>query len=291
MNGNSDEILRSYLDRLTIEYRYLETTEATTACTVFGKKLDTPIMLGGLAHYEKLNPGGGPLYAEAAKAAGTAIWTGFTFDSEIEEIAAVGAPAARIIKPFADKELVFKAIEHDTKLGCCAIAMDIDHAYTKAGRYDDFFEKPLASPTRATLEEFGKYSELPFFAKGVLSVKDAEICAEAGIAGIVVSQHQNMFPWNVPTLKVLPEIRKAVGNSLTILCDSCLDTGYECFKALALGADAVFTVRPMMPIFREKGAEGVAERLSQMTDELRSCLSRTGSPDIRQIDPGVIHFI
>lgn len=117
------------------------------------------------------------------------------------------------------------------------------------------------------------------------------MCAEAGIAGIVISQHQNMFPWCVPTLKVLPEIRKAVGNSLTILCDSCLDSGYEVFKALALGADAVFTVRPMIPIFREKGAEGVASRLEQMTDELRSCLSRTGAADIHSIDPSVIRYV
>lgn len=291
MTGNSDELLRQYLDHLTIEYRYLETTEATTACTVFGKELSTPIMLGGLAHYEKLNPGGGPLYAQAAKTAGTAIWTGFTFENEIEDIINVGAPAARIIKPFADKDLVFQAIEHDKKAGACAIAMDTDHAFTKTGRYDSFFDHPLAPPTRETLREFAQYSDLPFFVKGVLSVKDAVICAEAGIAGIVISQHQNMFPWNVPTLKVLPEIRKAVGDSLTILCDSCLDTGYEVFKALALGADAVFTVRPMIPIFREKGAEGVASRLEQMTDELRSCLSRTGAADIHSIDPSVIRYV
>lgn len=291
MNSNSDELLRQYQEHLTIEYRFFESQEADTTCTVFGKTLSTPIMLGGLAHYEKLNPGGGPAYAEAAKKAGSAIWTGFTFENEIEEIIAVGAPAARIIKPFADKELIFQAIDHDKKAGACAIAMDIDHVYNKQGRYDSFFEKPLAAPTKETLREIAKYSDLPFFMKGILSVKDAEFCADAGIAGIVVSQHQNMFPWCVPTLKVLPEIRKAVGDRLTILCDSCLDTGYECFKALALGADAVFTVRPMMPIFREKGADGVAERLTKMTDELRICLSRTGAKDIHSIDPSVIRMI
>lgn len=291
MNGNSDELMRQYLDKLTIEYRFLDTVEATTECTVFGQKLSTPIMLGGLAHYEKLHEGGGPLYAQAAKTVGTAMWTGFTFENEIEDILAVGAPAARIIKPFADKDLIFQAIDHDKKAGACAIAMDIDHAYTRAGHYDSFFDHPLAPPAQADLREYAAYSDLPIFMKGVLSVKDAETCAKAGIAGIVISQHQNMFPWCVPTLKVLPEIRKAVGDSLTILCDSCLDTGYEAFKALALGADAVFTVRPMIPLFREKGAEGVAERLVQMTDELRACLSRTGAKDIRSIDPSVIRMI
>ena len=39
------------------------------------------------------------------------------------------------------------------------------------------------------------------------------------------------------------------------------------------------------------GHAGVAERLEQMTDELRACLSRTGAKDIRSIDPDVIRYI
>lgn len=291
MTGNSDELVRQYLDRLTIEYRLIETAEASTECTVFGKTLTTPVMLGGMGHYDRVNPGGAALYAEAAKQAGAAIWTGFLSDEELEKVIAVGAPAARIIKPFADRDFVLRSIEHDAKAGACAVAMDIDHAYNKKGYYDAFGERPLAPLTVEALREYASCSELPFFTKGVLSVRDAELCVEAGIAGIVVSQHQNMFPWAVPTLKILPEIRRAVGDSLTILCDSCLDTGYDVFKALALGADAVFTVRPMIPLFREKGADGVVERLEQMTDELRVCLSRTGSPTIRDIDPSVIREI
>ena len=44
----------------------------------------------------------------------------------------------------------------------------------------------------------------------------------------------------------------------------------------------------MMSIFREQGWEGVHKRLEVMTDELRVCLSRTGSRDIHHIDAGVI---
>ena len=119
-------------------------------------------------------------------------------------------------------------------------------------------------------------------------MRDALICAEAGISGIVLSNHQNMFPWTIPPVKVLPEIRRAVGDKLTVLVDSGLVSGYDCFKALAWGADGVFTVRQMLPLFHEKGSEAVADRLRIMTDELRACLSRTGSPDIYHIDPAVI---
>lgn len=288
MSGNSDELVRAYLDRYCIEYRMLETRQATTECTIFGKKLATPIMLGGLAHYHKLQPGGAPEYAKAALAANTAMWTGFCGDEELEKIISVGAPAARIFKPFADREIVLRAIQHDKAAGACAIAMDIDHAYNKEGMYDEFFGKPLAPQTRESLSEYVQSSDLPFFVKGILSVRDAVMCAEAGVAGIVISQHQNMFPWAIPPVKVLPEIRREVGSRMTILVDSALRDGYDVFKALAWGADGVFTVRPMMPIFREQGWEGVYKRLEVMTDELRVCLSRTGSRDIHHIDAGVI---
>lgn len=288
MSGNSDELVRAYLDRYCIEWRMLETEQAETACTLFGKRLSTPIMLGGLAHYHKLQPGGAPEYAQAAKTIGTAMWTGYCSDEDLEKVIAVGAPAARIFKPFADREIVLRAIEHDKKAGACAIAMDVDHAYNKKGEYDNFFEKPLAPQTRQSLAEYVASSDLPFYVKGILSVRDAEMCAEAGVAGIVISNHQNMFPWTIPPVKVLPEIREAVGSKMTILVDSGLATGYDVFKALAWGADGVFTVRPMMPIFREQGAQGVAQRLQTMTDELRVCLSRTGAKDIYHIDPSVI---
>lgn len=288
MMGSSDELTRAYLNRYGIEWRFLGTGEAVTSCALFGVDLDTPIMLGGLAHYDSLQSGGAPLYARAAKQANTAVWTGFCSEAELEQVIAVGAPAARIVKPFAERDIALAAMEHDEKAGACAIAMDVDHVYNKQGRCGAFGEYALASPSRAALEEFAKHTGLPFFVKGIVSVRDAVLCAEAGVAGIVLSHHKDMFPWTVPPLKVLPEIRKAVGSRLTILVDSGLTSGYDVFKALAWGADGVFTVRPMIPLFQEKGPEAVAERLRTMTDELRVCLSRTGAVDIKHIDPSVV---
>lgn len=288
MTRTSDELQREYLDSFAIEWRHLESREATTACTLFGRELKTPIMLGGMAHYEKQREGGAPLFAEAAKTLGTAMWTGMSSDEDHEKVIAVGAPAGRIIKPFADHERVIAHVRHDARCGAAAWAMDIDHVYKKDGSRYDFFGAPLESPTRAVLEEYVKCAQLPFFPKGVVSVRDAALCAEAGCAGIIISHHQNMFPWTVPPLKALREIKKELGDSLTILIDSDFETGYDVFKALAFGADGVFVARPLMPVFREKGPEGVADHISRMTDELRCCMARTASPDIRHIDPDVI---
>lgn len=116
--------------------------------------------------------------------------------------------------------------------------MDIDHDLTVYGEWDGQQEQFHAK----TLEELGQLNEvspLPFFLKGVMSVQDALLAAEAGAAGIVVSGHNNRFPCAIPPLRVLPDIREAVSGKLAILVDGGLNNGYDVFKALALGADGV----------------------------------------------------
>ena len=56
-----------------------------------------------------------------------------------------------------------------------------------------------------------------------------------------------------------------------------------------MGADMVCAGRSLMPLYMTDGAEGVARQLTTMTDELKSMMFRTGSPDVKHIDPSVIH--
>lgn len=291
MAGNSDELTRSYIDRFAICWRHIGGGVATTETEFFGHKLATPIMSGGMAHYHKLREGGSAEFAQGVKAAGSVMWTGFCSDEEMEKIIAVSAPAVRIIKPFADEKLVLRHIEHDAKAGAAAFSMDIDHVFDRKGNIAEFFDQSFVPQTVESLRTYAHATDLPFLVKGVLSVEDACLCAEAGVHGIVLSHHQNMFPWSVPPLAVLPEIRKAVGNDLMIIADCGIETGYDAFKALALGADAVCIARPLRPLFTEGGAEAVQKKLTLMTDELRLCLSKTASPDIRHISPNALKFL
>lgn len=288
MAGSSDELTRNYLDKFAITWHHIGGCEASTDATFFGHKLATPILSGGMAHYQRLREGGSAEYAQGVKAAGSVMWTGFCSDEEMERIIAVGAPAVRIIKPFADEKLVLAHIEHDAKAGAAAFSMDIDHVFDKKGHVGEFFGQPFAPQTVASLRRYAHATDLPFVVKGVLSVEDALACAEAGVQGILLSHHQNMFPWSVPPLAILPEIRQAVGKDMQIIVDCGIETGYDAFKALALGADAVCIARPLRPIFAEGGADAVQDKLVKMTDELRTCLSKTASPDIRHIAANVL---
>ena len=144
-------------------------------------------------------------------------------------------------------------------------------------------------PTLAELEEYVKATKLPFVIKGALSVQDARTCLDLGCRGIILSHHNGLMRWAVPPVMLLPEIRKAAGNRLTLIADGGIADGYDAFKALALGADAVSVGRPLMQPLEERGAEGVADTIRSFTGELKAMMCRTGTPDLKHLDPGVIH--
>ena len=92
----------------------------------------------------------------------------------------------------------------------------------------------------------------------------------------------------VPPVRLLPHIRKAVGKELILIADGGIESGYDAFKALALGADAVTVGRLLMQPLKEKGAQGVFEYLDMMTKQLQAMMYRTASKDLGSIDSGVI---
>ena len=80
----------------------------------------------------------------------------------------------------------------------------------------------------------------PIVAKGVLTSEDARRAIDIGAAGIVVSNHGGRQLDSVSaTLRVLPEIVKAVGGQIEVLMDGGVRRGGDIIKAICLGARAV----------------------------------------------------
>ena len=167
--------------------------------------------------------------------------------------------------------------------GDLGYAMDIDHGLDAYGEEDAQLEQ-FAPKTVDELNRISEASKLPFFIKGTLSVHDALLAVEAGVSGIVVSGHNNRFPCAVPPLKILPSIRQAVGDKLMILVDGGMNSGYDVFKALALGADGVLNARNLCATYMKEEEEGLTYRILEMTAELKGAMSNTGSPDLKHIN-------
>lgn len=287
-SSNPDTITRDYFDSLLLETRYIDSVLPSTKMTLWGETFDTPVMTAALSHLHNTAQDGMSVYAEGAAKARAVHWVGMGEDEELERVVATGARSIKIIKPHADNKEVFRKIEHAVAQGCFAVGMDTDHAFNSNGGYDDVFGLPMKPKSTAELKEFVQAAGVPFIVKGVLSPKDAEKCAEAGCAGLVVSHHHGMVQYSVPPLMVMQDIISAVGPDVQVFIDCGIASGMDVYKCLALGAKAVSVGRHLMPLLKN-GPEAVAQRIKEMTAELAGIMARTGVATLEDMDPTVIH--
>ena len=284
--GDSIAINRRYLDQLLVESRIVGAVHPTSEVTLFGHRFATPITTGALSHLKS----GMDAFARGAEAAGAACFIGMGSCAELEKVLATGAKVIKIIKPYADPDEILKRIECAEKNGAIAVGMDVEHSVNVRDDADSVVDGlQMKLPTLAELERYVRATKLPFVIKGAMSVRDAETCAGIGCAGIVLSHHNSLMRWSVPPVMMLPEIRKAVGKNLVLIADGGIADGFDAYKALAMGADAVSVGKPLMKPLAEEGPEGVARVIREMTAELKAMMVRTGVKDPAHMDPTVIH--
>lgn len=101
-----------------------------------------------------------------------------------------------------------------------------------------------AAHTWDQLELLKREWDGPIVLKGIQHVEDAKMAVEAGVQGIIVSNHGGrQCDGAIGSLEVLPEIVDAVGDKITVLFDSGIRTGVDIIKALCLGAKGVLIGR------------------------------------------------
>ena len=138
-----------------------------------------------------------------------------------------------------------------------------------------------------------KLSGLPVFAKGVATYDDTILALKSGIDGIFVSNHGARQLDTVPgTIEVLPEVAQAVKDykkanniekDIEIFFDGGVKRGVDVFKALALGADAVFIGRPVLYGLACDGQKGVEKVLRIINEELRQAMLHAGCMSIADV--------
>lgn len=139
---------------------------------------------------------------------------------------------------------------------------------------DVFSRTDLTWDRLAVLRE---HTTLPIVLKGVQHPDDARRAVDAGVDGIVVSNHAGrQVDGGLGTLDALPGIVGAVGGAFPVLLDSGVRGGADVVKALALGAAAVLTGRPWVYGLGIAGQDGAAEVLRNLVAELDLVLALTG---------------
>jgi isopentenyl diphosphate isomerase/L-lactate dehydrogenase-like FMN-dependent dehydrogenase len=125
--------------------------------------------------------------------------------------------------------------------------------------------------------------------KGLMTAEDARLAVEAGLDGIVVSNHGGRSEDNGrSTIDALPEILEAVGGKVPVLVDSGFRRGTDIVKALAMGARAVCVGRPYLWGLGAFGQAGVERVLGLLHGELRTVMMQMGAPTLKDLVPAMV---
>lgn len=149
------------------------------------------------------------------------------------------------------------------------------------------FSNPTISWT--DLAWLREQTELPIVLKGILHEDDARRALDAGVDGLVVSNHGGrQVDGAIASLDALPAVRAAVGESFPVLFDSGIRTGADVLKALALGADAVCLGRPYIWGLALDGQAGVEQVLRCVLADFDLTLALSGYTKLAQVDRSVL---
>jgi lactate 2-monooxygenase len=138
--------------------------------------------------------------------------------------------------------------------------------------------------TWANLDFLRQHTKLPIILKGVLHPDDARHAMEAGIDGILISNHGGrQVDGALATLDALPRIAAVVQNRIPILLDSGIRGGADVYKALALGATAICVGRPYVYGLALAGEQGVREVIQNLMADFELTMGLSGCSKISDI--------
>jgi 4-hydroxymandelate oxidase len=132
-------------------------------------------------------------------------------------------------------------------------------------------------------------TKLPVLLKGVQNPADAERAVQAGVAGIIVSNHgARQLDTGPATIESLPRVVEKVGGKMPVLVDGGIRRGTDILKALGYGASAVLIGRPYVYGLAVDGARGVTRTVNILRRELESAMAMCGRTSIASIDSSVL---
>ncbi|KLO10491.1 hypothetical protein SCHPADRAFT_856548 [Schizopora paradoxa] len=138
-------------------------------------------------------------------------------------------------------------------------------------------------------------TKLPIVLKGIQCVEDAVLAAEAGVSGIVISNHGGrQLDYSMPSIEVLYRLRKQrpdVFDKLEVYMDGGVRRGTDVVKALCLGAKAVGMGRPFLYAQSAYGEAGV-EKLIHLTErEIVLAMRLVGATKVEELVPEMVEQV
>ncbi len=301
--------------------RFVDVSKLDTSRSVFGSQWKQPIYFSAVSGMRAFHPEAEVGVARAAASRDIQMMLSAGASSPLQEVVAASkAPLWQQLYATDDWTVTEAIVHRAEKAGCTAIALTVDSPPGRnsetlrramqhddrvctqchvGGKHDMWLRAPMFAGidvSRVTelapstmsgnfLDRVRKLVSVKFMVKGVVTAEDATQAMQAGVDGIIVSNHGGRQEETLrSTIECLPEIVAAVRGRIPVFIDGGIRRGTDVFKALALGATAVGIGRPYawgLTAFGQPGVEAVANIL---TRELRTIMRQAGTPDIASIN-------
>ncbi len=298
-----------------------DVSAASYASTVLGTRLAAPILLGPVGVLKIAHPEGEVAVARAAAAAGVPMVMSTAASVTIEEVAEYWPKDRDVAVSFLGRARAagfgVLVLTLDTRL-LGYRPRDLDRAFLPFLRgigTQNYFSDPAfagalpgpaaqhreaaivrwaqvfgdASLTWADLPFVREHWDGPIVLKGIQSAADAERAADAGMDGVVVSNHGGrQVDGGIAALDALPPVAAAVGSRLAVLFDGGIRGGADMVKALALGARAVLIARPYAYALGLAGEQGVRHVLRALRQDFELTMRLAGHATLADLTPGAV---
>jgi len=290
---------------------------------VLGDTLNLPIGISPSAFHKLLHPDGELATVRAAGAAGTVMCVSTMATTTLEEIAAVASsPLWFQTYVFRDRSFTTDLASRAKSAGYRALVLTVDTPVLGQRERDlrnhfelppgiemrnlnlppavpGSYESPMArfskeqfdpSLTWRDVEWFVQTVGMPVLVKGILHPGDARLAAQAGAAGIIVSNHGGrQLDSAIATLDALPDIVEAMRDTqLDVIVDGGIRRGADVVKAMALGAKMVMVGRPVLWGLAVDGEAGARAVLDLLRREFDTALALIGCPRVGDLNPNFL---
>jgi L-lactate dehydrogenase (cytochrome) len=125
----------------------------------------------------------------------------------------------------------------------------------------------------------------PILVKGVITGDDARRAIDAGVSGLIVSNHGGrQLDTCLPTARALPEVLEAVNGRAEVIVDGGIRRGADVVKAICMGAKAVLIGRAYGYGLAAGGQAGVERAIAILKADIERTLVLLGCASIRALD-------
>ncbi|KAJ7597181.1 FMN-dependent dehydrogenase-domain-containing protein [Mycena floridula] len=146
-----------------------------------------------------------------------------------------------------------------------------------------------------TIPWLRKTTSLSIVVKGIQCVEDAVLAAEAGVDGILISNHGGrQLDFSMPSMEVLYKLRQQrpdVFDKVEVYIDGGAQRGTDIIKALCLGARAVGMGRPFLYAQSAYGDVGVTKIIQILQREILTGMRLLGAASVKDLKPDLIERV